>query len=234
MSLGQGTFDSRQGKAWWSSPPSTRPLPQMCRWLQFYLCRWCYAFRWPSPPNHKAWLQGCCLHRKQNLLRLWMLSIGSWMSESPVVLAKDLTSSMLLMTPSFVDEYILRRRDLSLSLLLEISVTLLKEKGERGPGVNFCTPVNIPAYMLVNTPSAKTPSPIPASLNSWWSWMSRLPCVLLSYIERKFCPFPLPCLIWLQMRSWSSSWLRGAGLLSFFSLICQYPFSTRTLLGRFY
>jgi hypothetical protein len=96
-----------------------------------------------------------------------------------VILAKDLASLMLLMSPPFVEEYISRSRDLSFSLLLEIAVALLKEKGEKGPGANFCTRVKIPAHMFVDTPSAKTMSPMPASLNSWWSWMSRLPCILL-------------------------------------------------------
>ncbi len=72
-----------------------------------------------------------------------------------VVLAKDLTLSMLLMGPPFVDEYISRSRDLSFLLLLEIAVALLKEKGEKGLVANFCTHVKIPAHMLVNTPSAK-------------------------------------------------------------------------------
>ncbi len=81
--------------------------------------------------------------------------------------------------PPFIEEYISRSRDLSFSLLLEIAVASLKEKGEKGPGADFCTHVKIPAHMFVNAPSEKTTSPMPASSNSWWSWMSRPPCVLL-------------------------------------------------------
>ena len=36
-----------------------------------------------------------------------------------------------------------------------ITVALLKEKGEKGPGADFCTRVKIPAHMFVDTPSAK-------------------------------------------------------------------------------
>ena len=58
------------------------------------------------------------------------------------------------MSPPFVEEHISRRRDLSLSLLLERAVCLLKEKGEKAPGVDFWVRVKIPAHMFVATPSA--------------------------------------------------------------------------------
>jgi hypothetical protein len=109
----------------------------------------------------------------------WKLNEWKSWGTVTVVLAEDLTSLMLVMSPPFVDEYISRSRDMSFLLLLEIAVASLKEKEEKGPGANLCTHVKIPAHILVDTPSAKMTSPIPASLNSWWSWMSRLPCVLL-------------------------------------------------------
>jgi hypothetical protein len=70
------------------------------------------------------------------------------------------------MSPPFVKVYISRIRDLSFSLLSEIAVASSKEKGEKGPGADFCTRMNIPAHMFANTPSAKTMSPMSASSNS--------------------------------------------------------------------
>ncbi len=101
-----------------------------------------------------------------------------WETET-VVLADALMSSMFFINPSFCAEETLIRRDLFLLLPdAESAFILLKENGEKAPGADLCALPKFPAQRFVDTPLAKTTLPIPASSNSWWSWMLRPPWVL--------------------------------------------------------